>query len=132
MTDTTVDKTINALVGEASTALSGASTPEEAYKVFMAAAGKGMMQVMAKALAAAAGNTVTSVAGNTAIEGWQKYITGCTMSMDFGSPSFGTVWIAGASSTKDVPSTKLQAAVTSGSAPALLGGSITIGGTWSF
>ncbi len=132
MSNTITEETINALVSETSAALTGASTPEEAYKIFMASAGKGMMQVMANALADVAGNTATALAGNKAIEGWQNYITGCTMAMDFGSPSFGTVWLNNAPNSKDVPSTKLQAAVTPSATPAIFGGTITIGGSWSF
>ncbi len=132
MANITVEETINGLVSEASAALSTARTPEEAYKIFMASAGRGMMQVMANALADATGNTVTATAENTAISGWQNYVTGCTVAIDFGSPSFGNSWLAGAPNNKDIPSTKLQTSVSPGAIPAILGGSITIGGSWSF
>ena len=125
------EEKINLLAKEAKNAISGALTPEEAYQRFMAKAGKGMMQVMADALASITAQAVESNE-DTPYKGWQNYITGCSIDMNFGSPSFGTVWISSAPNNKAVPSTKLQASVQPEIAPEVLGGSITIGGSWSF
>ena len=131
MSQGNVEESMNEFIAEANTALSGAGTPEEAYKRFMAVAGKGMMQVMANALAAATGDAV-GASSNSSIEGWENYITGCTVDMNFGSPSYGTIWLANAPNAQNVPNTTLQASVTPASQLAGFGGSITVGGVWNF
>ena len=136
-TVTTVQKTTTEIVKAASTAVASASTPEEAYKKFMTVAGKGMMEVMANALAAAVSDTVAETATKSDITGWEKFVKGCVVSLDFGAPINFDDPAAMASVIdyqKLITNTLVASAV--GSAhqtnPALLGGCLLVTGSWSF
>lgn len=96
-----------------------AKTPEEAYKIFVAAASKGLTEVVAKALAEAVGAASGLAANNPQISGWEKYVSGITLSGCWGTPGF----------LSQPSSLNTFDAVVD---PGLLGGSISIGGSWSF
>jgi hypothetical protein len=69
-----VEKVTLQLVETASRAAAAASTPEDAYKRFMTVAGKGLMQVMADALASAVSGAVTATKDKRDIRGWEKFV----------------------------------------------------------
>ncbi len=142
MSETLVHDAVKKMIATAKDAAAGANTPEDAYKRFMAAAGKGMMQVMADALHAAVSGTVSSLSHNKDIVGWEKFVKGCAVTFDFGSPINVDALIASATPLpidfEKVLVTKLAGHVTPtppkpGGTP-LLGGGIDIGisGHWSF
>lgn len=101
----------------------------------MTLAGKGMMEVMANALAGAVSNAVATTATKSEIAGWEKFVKGCVVSLDFGAPiDFSD--LAAVASTSDyqklLTNTLQTSARANGSGVALLGGSIVVSGTWSF
>ncbi len=103
--------------------MSNAKTPEEAYKVFAGAVSEGLGQLLADSLAKALG--AASVASkNQAIEGWEKYVKGMTMQCIWGTPGFRSV--------PSVSITSASSVIGANSKPSIQGGSITIGGTWTF
>lgn len=57
-------------------------TPEEAAKVFLSAASKGLAQVIANALVDAVGETV----GDGTPPDWTKLITGASLKLDWETP----------------------------------------------
>ena len=67
-------------------AMTAATTPEEAYKLFIAKLTPGVAQAMANALAAAVGTALKTVEKNKSIDGWQKFVTGFEMHLDYGVP----------------------------------------------
>jgi hypothetical protein len=94
-----------------------------------------MMQVMADALAGAVSEAVTKTATKPEIAGWEKFVRGCVVSLDFGAPiNFSDpAAVASTSDYQKLLTNTLQTSVQpKGSGVALLGGSITIGGSWSF
>ena len=135
MNEEGIQKAASELISAASAAAASASTPEEAYKRFMTLAGKGMMQVMADALAGAVSEAATKTATKPEIAGWEKFVKGCVVSLDFGAPiDFSdSAAVASTSDYQKLLTNTLQTSVQpEGSGVALLGGSITLGGTWSF
>jgi hypothetical protein len=76
MNEEGIQKVTSELISTASAAEASASTPEEAYKRFMTVAGKGMMQVMADALAGAVSDAATKTAAKPEIAGWEKFVKG--------------------------------------------------------
>jgi hypothetical protein len=135
MNEQGIQKAASELISAASAAAASASTPEEAYKRFMTLAGKGMMQVMADALAGAVSEAATKTATKPEIAGWEKFVKGCVVSLDFGAPiDFSDpAAVASTSDYQKLLTNTLQTSVQpKGSGVALLGGSITIGGSWSF
>ena len=105
------------------TAMTTASSPEEAYKIFAGAVSQGLGNMVADALAKALGAT-SLAAANPAVAGWEKYVNGIAMQMNWGTPGF------------KAPSTVMtsfsNAVIGTSAAPSIQGGSITIGGTWTF
>ena len=73
-----------------SAAMSSASSPEEAYKIFAGAATQYIGDAVAKAMADAIGaaSTVSATAANPAIVGWEKFFTGATIALNWGTPGF--------------------------------------------
>ena len=135
MNEEGIQKATSELISTASEAAASASTPEEAYKRFMTVAGKGMMQAMADALAGAVSESVTKTAAKPEIAGWEKFVKGCVVSLDFGAPiDFDSpTSVASVSDYQKLLTNKLQTSVQpKGSGVGLLGGSISIGGSWSF
>jgi hypothetical protein len=134
-----VEKTTANLVAVAGRAAAAASTPEDAYKRFMSVAGKGMMQVMADALASAVSGALEATKVKRDIEGWEKFVKGCVLSMDFGAPIDIAAMAQAAGAVpvdfRRVLVTKLQDSVNpTEDAARLLGGriDITVGGHWDF
>jgi hypothetical protein len=137
MNEEGIQKATSALMSAAGAAAASASTPEEAYKRFMTLAGKVMMQVMAEALAGAVSESVTKTADNPKIAGWERFVSGCTVSLDFGAPiDFeNSASVASISDYQKLLTNKLQtSAQAKGSGVGLVGGSISVsvGGSWSF
>lgn len=130
-----LEKVTASLIATASKVAAAAGTPEEAYKRFMTVAGKGMMQVMANALAVAVAGGAEATKGKKS-EGWEKFVKGCAMTFDFGAPIDLAAVARGEGGVLDfqkVLVTKLQDNVQpTEEAAKLLGGSISVGGTWSF
>jgi hypothetical protein len=111
------------LTAKTTTTMQQAKTPEEAYKVFAGAMAQGLGDVIADALGKALG-AMSTAAVNPAIVGWEQYVKGMNMAVAFGTPG------------NNVPPTVLNTFSTSvigaGAAPHIQGGSISIGGTWTF
>jgi hypothetical protein len=59
-------------------------TPEEAAKIFLKAASKGLAQVMADAIAQAVGESVGD--GGGAPPDWTKLVKGCAVKLDWETP----------------------------------------------
>ncbi len=68
------------------TALSAATSPEEAAKIFYAEASRGIAVVIANAVEKAI-NSAKPSAANAAIAGWEKLIGGCGVQLAWESPS---------------------------------------------
>lgn len=104
-------------------AMSAARTPEEAYKIFADAASEGLTKLLAEALAKALGSASVATT-NPAIAGWEKLVAGIALDMVWGTPD-----------RVMPPSVKIgfaPAVLPAGANPTIAGGSITIGGTWTF
>lgn len=103
--------------------ISKAATPEEAYKLFAGAVSQGLGDLVADALSKAIGGASVA-ASNPAIAGWEKHVKGLAMSMNWGTPGY------------KVPPTQLVTFSTgvlgANANPSIAGGSITIGGSWTF
>jgi len=130
-----IESNLANIVEEATTSMQNAQTPEEAYKLFMANAGRGMLQVVADSLALVVANSVSSLSSNPNIQGWENFVDGCCCTFDYGSPyTFTMVNPANENISASVMQfNKLQATVTP-KVPKVLGGSVSIsvGGSWSF
>lgn len=132
-----LEKVTASLITSASKAAAAAGTPEDAYKRFMTVAGKGMMQVMANALAAAVAGGMEATKGKKALHGWEKFVKGCVVNIDFGAP-IDIAAVAASATPLDldfqkVLVTKLQdSVIPTAEAPKFFGGSITVGGSWTF
>lgn len=134
-----VDKAVNNLLDSASTAAASGDTPEDAYKRFMAVVGKGIMQVVANGLDAAVNTALTATHANTSITGWEKYVKGCVMNIDFGAPINTDTLLTGAGTAIDfekVLTNTLAVSNISANPPVTptFGGSISVsvGGNYSF
>lgn len=66
-------------------AFAAATTPEEAAKIFLAAASAGLASVMVKAVDDAI-NRVSVASASPAITGWQGMIRGAAVCIDWDSP----------------------------------------------
>jgi len=99
--------------------LEAANSPEEAYKIFCASASKGLGELLAKAIADAVGSASSVSSINAKIAEWEKYVKGVTLSGCWGTPGV----LSQPSSVNTFADSD---------APALLGGSIRIGGEWTF
>lgn len=104
-------------------AMKKAKTPEEAYKVFAGAVSEGLSQIMADALAKALSSASTA-ASIPSIAGWEKLVKGIGFQTNWGTPGL----IAPPSVTTIFSSAMLS----SSAAPSIKGGTITVGGSWSF
>ena len=131
MSEISLEQEVNSLVDRMSSELEQTQSPEEAYKVFMSAAGKGLMQVMANALAEVVSSSSNLTKSNSKISGWEQYITGCSCVLDFGAPNSSTIFRT--TNIANYGYTKMQGSVQPTNLHQL-GGSIniTVGGSWSF
>ena len=100
-------------------AIGAARTPEEAYKIFAGVASKLIGEAIAKAVSEAVGGATGLSSANPNRAGWEKYVSGITISGNWGTPGI----LAQPSSTNTFISIGDDA---------LLGGSISISGSWSF
>lgn len=103
--------------------MNAAATPEEAYKIFAGAVSKGLGDLVADALSKALAASSVAAA-NPAIAGWEKYVQGIGMSMVWGTPGY--------KSPPTVLASFSNAVIGAAAKPNLAGGSITVGGTWTF
>jgi hypothetical protein len=103
-------------------AMKKAKTPEDAYKIFAGAVSEGLNQLMADALAKALSKASVTVS-SPSIDGWEKLVRGIGFQTNWGTPGL----IAPPSSMTLFSSSLLTSA-----APSIMGGTITVGGSWSF
>ena len=94
-----------------------ARTPEEAYRVFMASFADGVTKVLAEALRKATDTAAAETKDLSNIDGWTSFIRGIQIQACAGTPSFLPA-ISYLTSSADQLSVR--------------GGSISIGGSWSF
>jgi hypothetical protein len=66
--------------------INAASTPEEAYQIFVLAASKGLGEIAAQALSEAVDNAYGLTENNPNIAGWKKYVRGFSLNASWGSP----------------------------------------------
>jgi hypothetical protein len=88
MIERSVQRLAADFISSASNVVSSASIPEEAYTRSTTVAGKGVMQVMAGALAAAASGDLRATAKNENVAVREKFARDCVLAMDFGAPVF--------------------------------------------
>lgn len=69
-------------------ALSAASSPEEAYKVFCSAATELIGQAIADAMGRALGQASVATSGSPSIQGWEGFFKGCSCDINWGTPGF--------------------------------------------
>jgi hypothetical protein len=99
--------------------ISLAKTPEEAYKIFAASASKLIAEAVAQSISEAVGSASGLAATNPSIAGWDKYVSGVTLSGCWGTPG-----------VLSQPSSLIT--FSDFGDPGILGGRITCGGEWSF